>query len=48
VTHLRQIMLEELGRNYSRATKRYYIRAVEDFSRRFKAPAGLLGSAAYS
>jgi hypothetical protein len=31
-------MLEELGRNHSQATTRYYIRAVEDFSRRLNRP----------
>jgi hypothetical protein len=33
VTRLRKMMLEELGRNYSENTTRYYIRTVEDFSR---------------
>ena len=37
MTRLRKMMLEELERrNYSEATTRYYIRTVEDFSRRFK------------
>jgi len=36
VTHLRKIMLEELQRgHYAQHTTRSYIRAVEDFSRRF-------------
>ena len=44
MTHLRKIMLEELQRrNYSEATTRYYIRAVEDFSRRFIRPPDRLG-----
>jgi integrase/recombinase XerD len=39
VTHLRRIMLEELQRrNYSEATTRYYIRAVEAFARHFQCP----------
>jgi hypothetical protein len=39
VTRLRKMMLEELQRrNYSENTTRYYIRAVEDFSRRFNRP----------
>ncbi len=38
MTRLRNIMLEELGRNYSQPTTRYYIHAVEDFSRRFNRP----------
>jgi hypothetical protein len=44
VTHLRKMMLEELQRrNYSEGTTRYYIRTVEDFSRRFKRPPDRLG-----
>jgi site-specific recombinase XerD len=39
VTHLRKMMLEDLQRrNYSRDTIRCYLRAVEDFSRRFNRP----------
>ena len=44
MTHLRKMMLEELQRrNYSQATTRYYIRAVEDFARRFNRPPDRLG-----
>jgi integrase/recombinase XerD len=44
VTRLRKMMLEELQRrNYSENTTRYYIRAVEDFSRRFNRPPDRLG-----
>jgi integrase/recombinase XerD len=44
VTHLRKMMLEELQRrNYSENTTRYYIRAVEDFSRRFNRSPDRLG-----
>jgi integrase/recombinase XerD len=44
VTRLRKMMLEELQRrNYSENTIRYYIRAVEDFSRRFNRPPDRLG-----
>ncbi len=44
MTHLRKRMLEELQRrNYSEATTRCYIRAVEDFSRRFQRPPDRLG-----
>jgi integrase/recombinase XerD len=44
VTHLRKMMLEELQRrNYSENTTRYYIRTVEDFSRRFNRPPDRLG-----
>jgi hypothetical protein len=43
VTHLRKIMLEELQRrHYSEATTRYYIRAVEAFSRHFQCPPDVL------
>src|SRR5271169_6164702 len=38
------MMLEELQRrNYSESTTRYYLRAVEDFSRRFNRPPDRLG-----
>jgi integrase/recombinase XerD len=44
VTHLRKIMLEELQRrNYSQATTRYYIRAVERFARHFHCSPDRLG-----
>ena len=44
MTRLRKMMLEELQRrNYSENTIRYYIRAVEDFSRRFNRPPDRLG-----
>jgi integrase/recombinase XerD len=44
VTRLRKMMLEELQRrNYSENTTRYYIRAVEDFSRRFNRSPDRLG-----
>jgi integrase/recombinase XerD len=44
VTHLRKIMLEELQRrHYSENTTRSYIRAVEDFARRFHCPPDRLG-----
>jgi integrase/recombinase XerD len=44
VTHLRKMMLEELQRrNYSENTTRSYIRAVEDFSRRFNRSPDRLG-----
>jgi len=37
VTHLRKMMLEELQRrNYAENTIRHYLRAVEDFARRFR------------
>jgi len=37
VTHLRKMMLEELQRrNYAQNTIRHYLRAVEDFARRFR------------
>jgi integrase/recombinase XerD len=39
VTHLRQIMLEELHRrNYVESTIRTYIRTVEHFSQHFHRP----------
>jgi hypothetical protein len=41
VTCLRKMMLEGLQRrNYTESTIRHYIRAVEDFSRRFLCDAG--------
>jgi len=44
VTHLRKMMLEELQRrNYAETTTDCYIRAVEDFSRRFHLPPDRLG-----
>src|SRR5260370_7247377 len=44
VTHLRKMMLEELQRrNYSEDTTRFYVRIVEDFSRRFNRPPDRLG-----
>ncbi len=44
MTRLRKMMLEELQRrNYSQHTTRYYIRTVEDFSRRFNRPPDRLG-----
>ena len=44
MTHLRKMMLEELQRrNYSENTTRCYIRAVEDFARRFHLPPDRLG-----
>ena len=44
MTHLRKIMLEELQRrNYSKATTRCYIRAVEDFCQRFHRSPDRLG-----
>jgi hypothetical protein len=44
VTHLRKMMLEELQRcNYAKDTTRFYIRTVEDFSRRFNRPPDRLG-----
>ena len=44
MTHLRKIMLEELQRrNYAQDTTRFYIRTVEDFSRRFNRPPDRLG-----
>ena len=44
MTRLRKMMLEELQRrNYSESTIRYYIRAVENFSRRFNLPPDRLG-----
>jgi hypothetical protein len=45
VTHLRQIMLEELERrNYAPGTIRCYIRTVEHFSRHFRRSPDQLGS----
>ena len=44
MTLLRKMMLEELQRrNYSENTTRYYIRAVEDFCRRFNRSPDRLG-----
>ena len=44
MTRLRKMMLEELQRrNYSQHTTRHYIRAVEDFARRFNRPPDRLG-----
>jgi integrase/recombinase XerD len=44
VTHLRQLMLEELRRrNYSESTARAYIRTVERFAGRFHCPPDRLG-----
>jgi hypothetical protein len=44
VTHLRQMMLDELQRrNYSQSTVRSYIHAMEDFSKYFRRPPDRLG-----
>ena len=44
MTHLRKMMLEELQRrNYCEDTTRFYIRIVEDFSRRFNRSPDRLG-----
>jgi integrase/recombinase XerD len=44
VTRLRKMMLEDLQRrDYSQDTIRCYLRAVEDFSRRFNRPPDCLG-----
>jgi len=44
VTHLRQLMLDELQRrNYSPNTVRSYVHAVEDFARYFRRSPGQLG-----
>ena len=44
MTHLRQIMLEELRRrNYAESTIRTYIHTVEHFSRSFHRPPDPLG-----
>ena len=44
VTHLRKLMLEELQRrNYAENTIRHYVRAVEDFARRFRCSPDRLG-----
>ncbi|HTF68001.1 MAG TPA: phage integrase N-terminal SAM-like domain-containing protein, partial [Edaphobacter sp.] len=46
MTHLRQIMLEELERrNYAQSTIRAYIRTVEHFARHFHWPPDRLGPA---
>ena len=44
MTHLRQMMLEELQRrNYAQHTTRSYIRTVEDFARHFHCSPDRLG-----
>src|SRR5260370_16893680 len=44
VTHVRKMMLEELQlRNYAQNTIRHYLRAVEDFARRFRCSPDRLG-----
>jgi integrase/recombinase XerD len=44
VTHLRKMMLEELQRrSYAENTIRHYLRAVEDFARRFRCSPDRLG-----
>jgi site-specific recombinase XerD len=44
VTHLRQMMLDELQRrNYSPNTVRSYVHAVEEFARYFRRSPGQLG-----
>jgi len=44
MTHLRKLMLEELQRrNYAENTIRHYLRAVEDFARRFRCSPDRLG-----
>jgi len=44
VTHLRKMMLEELQRRcYAENTIRHYVRAVEDFARRFRCSPDRLG-----
>ncbi len=44
MTHLRKMMLEELQRrNYAENTIRHYLRAVEDFARRFRCSPDRLG-----
>jgi integrase/recombinase XerD len=45
VTHLRQMMLDELQRrNYAQNTVRAYIHAVEDFAKYFRRSSNRLGS----
>jgi hypothetical protein len=44
VTHLRQLMLDELQRrNYCQSTSRSYIHAVEDFAKHFHGSPERLG-----
>src|SRR2546429_5207944 len=44
MTHLRKMMLEELQlRSYAENTIRHYLRAVEDFARRFRCSPDRLG-----
>lgn len=44
MTHLRKMMVEELHRrNYAQNTIRHYLRAVEDFARRFRCSPDRLG-----
>ena len=44
MTHLKKMMLEELQRrNYAETTTRHYMRAVQDFSRRFNCQPDRLG-----
>jgi len=44
VTHLRNLMLEELERrNYSQSTARAYLMTVKDFARYFRQPPDTLG-----
>ena len=44
MTHLRKMMLDELQRrSYAENTIRHYLRAVEDFARRFRSSPDRLG-----